>query len=116
MKRKVLLWLLAAAMCLPTFAACSDNTEISNETAVQSDAASDTPTPEPEKEETEIGLNTAKLLYADRDYGGYNFRIADRDFINWGTFDVYAEELTGEVINDSVYNRNIALEDTLKIN
>ncbi|MBE6724595.1 MAG: hypothetical protein E7576_05255 [Ruminococcaceae bacterium] len=115
MKRKFLVWLLAAAMCLPTFAACSENAQNSDETAAQSNTTSDTPTPEPEEEEPEMGLDTAKLLYADRDYGGYSYRIADRASGDWMTFDVYAEELTGEVINDSVYNRNIVLEDTMKI-
>ena len=50
---------------------------------------------EPEEEEPEMGLDTAKLLYADRDYEGYNYRIADRASGDWMTFDVAAEELTG---------------------
>ena len=116
MKRKHLTLLLVAAMLLPAFASCSESAQNAEETARTNQAAADDAvTPETEEEEPEMGLDTAKLLYADRNYDGYNYRIADRASGDWLTFDVYAEELTGEVINDSVYNRNVVLEDTMGI-
>lgn len=115
MKKNALVWLLLAAMLLPSLAACSESAENAGEetAAVQSNTPAEVQ--QPEEEEPEIGLDTAKLQYADRNYEGYNYRIADRASGDWMTFDVAAEELTGEVINDAVYNRNIVLEDTMSI-
>ena len=115
MKRNAIVWLLLAAMLLPSFAACSEGTENAGEETAEVQANTPAEAQEPEEEEPEMGLDTAKLLYADRNYDGYNYRIADRASGDWMTFDVAAEELTGEVINDAVYNRNIVLEDTMKI-
>lgn len=66
--------------------------------------------------ETEATMATVAALYTGRDYGGYAVRIADRDAQgDWDTFDVYAEEITGEVINDAVYSRNTLMEELLNI-
>ena len=66
--------------------------------------------------ETEATMATVSALYTGRDYGGYAVRIADRDAQgDWDTFDVYAEEITGEVINDAVYSRNTMMEELLNI-
>ncbi len=115
MKKTVLVWMLVFVLLLPSFAACSESKANAEETTPTGTSGTPADAAEPEEEEPEIGLDTAKLLYADRDYGGYNYRIADRASGDWMTFDVAAEELTGEVINDSVYNRNIVLEDTMNI-
>ena len=116
MKRNALVWLLTAAMMLPAFSACSESAENSGaETTSNGSANTPSEVVETEEEEPEMGLDTAKLLYADRNYDGYNYRIADRASGDWMTFDVSAEELTGEVINDAVYNRNLVLEDTMGI-
>ncbi len=68
--------------------------------------------------ETTNPLEVVQAAYADRDYGGYDFRIIDRSGevgTTFATVDVYAEELTGEAINDAVYNRNNMLEETMKV-
>ena len=66
--------------------------------------------------ETEATLETVRALYTGRNYDGYVMRIADRYAQgDWDTFDVYAEEITGEVINDAVYSRNSIMEELLNI-
>ena len=51
----------------------------------------------------------------DYDCGGGDLMVLTKmegtESGRWTTHDVYAEELTGEAINDAVYNRNIALQD-----
>ncbi|MBQ3956674.1 MAG: hypothetical protein II680_12355 [Clostridia bacterium] len=113
MKKKISAWLLAALMLVPGLVSCSESGTNAEETDPAAAPAAETAAPE--EEEPEMGLDTAKLLYADRNYEGYNYRIADRASGDWMTFDVYSEEITGEVINDSVYNRNVVLEDTMNI-
>ncbi|MBO6052557.1 MAG: hypothetical protein J6Q17_02350 [Clostridia bacterium] len=116
MKKRILTLLLAAVLLLPTLAACSESgTNNEKEQGAADGQAAEVTVQEPTEEEPEIGLDTAKLQYADRDYGGYAYRIADRASGDWMTFDVYAPEITGEVINDSVFNRNSVLEDTMNI-
>lgn len=48
------------------------------------------------------------------DYGGYTFRIMNSPS-NFAYSDVVVEELTGEALNDAVYNRNLAVCDALNI-
>ena len=116
MKKRAWTLLLAAALLLPSLAACSESGTNTETPASAADGAGTTvTTPEAQEEAPEIGLDTAKLQYADRNYDGYAYRIADRASGDWKTFDVSAEEITGEVINDSVYNRNAVLEDTMNI-
>ena len=51
------------------------------------------------------------------DMGGYEFKVSTRDDDAWyhpypaHTRDIYAEELTGDLINDVVYYRNMAVEE-----
>ena len=52
----------------------------------------------------------------DADFGGHVFNVLTRtstspDWLDWIPRDVFAEEETGEVINDAVYRRNVYLED-----
>jgi len=49
------------------------------------------------------------------DFGGYIFHVLGREIPepdgSWNTFEIYAEQEDGTLINDAVYRRNIALED-----
>jgi ABC-type glycerol-3-phosphate transport system substrate-binding protein len=52
----------------------------------------------------------------DYDFGGYVFHaigrtLEDDDVGSWNTREIYAEQETGELINDAVYRRNRILED-----
>ena len=49
------------------------------------------------------------------DYGGYEFRILVRWPDLWCA-DMYSESLTGEVVNDAVYNRNHKVSERFGVN
>ena len=54
----------------------------------------------------------------DADYSGYEFRILSRGpnyNIHWYAKDIYAEEETGDTINDAVYLRNRTIEERYNI-
>ena len=56
----------------------------------------------------------------ENDFGGYEFhvmgRYIDDPVGSWNTFEIYAEEEDGTLINDAVYRRNRALEGKYNIN
>lgn len=61
-------------------------------------------------------------IYADlpeMDFNGYEFRILSRGpnyNVHWYARDIYAEEETGDPINDAVFIRNKTVEDKYNIN
>ena len=76
-----------------------------------------TGTPAVDEEESAQDI---KILegFPDADYGGYQFRILSRSLnynAHWFARDIYAEEETGDAINDAVYRRNSAVEDKYNI-
>ena len=97
--KNAFLLLLAALLASSALTACGDTS--SAETTAADTTAADAATVETE---------TEKLLpdLPDADYEGYDFAILTRGQFNshWSSQDAYAEELTGEPINDAVYNRN----------
>ncbi len=98
--KNAFLLLLAALLISSTMTACGDTTTA--ETNAGDTTAADTVPAETEPE---------KLLpdLPDADYEGYTFTILTRGQFNshWCSKDAYAEELSGEPINDAVYNRNL---------
>lgn len=110
MNRKTILALLLAAILTMSAVGCGNAT--SDETTNSEVSNADTT---PVETEPEITFESVAASYKDRDYGGYDFRIGDRDSGDWATMDVYAEEITGEVINDAVYNRNNTMEENMNI-
>lgn len=62
----------------------------------------------------------SERLYPDlpaEDYGGYEFKFLTRtladnaDWVEWDHRDIYAENISGDVINDAVYARNTKIEE-----
>ncbi|MBQ3176955.1 MAG: hypothetical protein IJB52_03990, partial [Clostridia bacterium] len=106
MKRKTISLLLVLVMLLSSMAACGESDA---DTITDDTAAAETETV---KETTEL---EARLALPDnlpeKDFDGYDFRVLTRnrdDFIK----DVGADlELTGDVFNDALYNRNKTLEE-----
>ncbi len=112
--KKTICCMLLAALVLSSFAACASNDSGSDKEAIgETDTASDTVETEPT--ETETAKITPDL--PERDFEGYTYRGLVRGYINnhWYTRDFYAEELTGEPINDAVYNRNSAVCERFNI-
>ena len=111
--KKTLSCMLLAALLLSAFASCSSGDGGSGETIPAADTTASTT--ETESVETEPEKLTPDL--PDRDFEGYTYRGLVRGYIDshWYTRDFYAEELTGEPINDAVYNRNAAVSDRFNV-
>ena len=109
--KKTMVWMLLAALLLSAIVGCAAK---DGETETKK---SDTPTDSVATEpvETEPAKITPDL--PDRDFEGYTYRGLVRGFVSthWYTRDFYAEALTGEAINDAVYNRNAAVCDKFNI-
>ncbi len=114
--------LIALLMLVPTLASCSDNTPAeTKETTAQQETAqtaesTDASADESETEDERIKPNIPESA----DFGG-----DDITFLHWyntawtetvrQSRDIYAEGITGEAINDAVYNRNVKIEDAYKV-
>ncbi len=96
--KKMTVLALVAAMLLAT--ACGAGT------GSETDAVADTTTAETAAVETSVADTLRK-----EDYGGATFRILGEKMRDYYTF----EELTGDVINDAVYQRNGAVNDLYNI-
>lgn len=109
MKKRIAL-LLSLLMLSSSIISCSDEGQetVSNESdsasANVSESASDTET-QPVNERLLIDDELP-----DETFGGQDFIIATQ-----GETFLYAEEVVGEAVNDSVYNRNITVEDRFDI-
>lgn len=99
--KKVLSALIAAAMIL-ALASCSDTGKNTGVTTEPSDGETTTAA-----EETRIYPNLP-----DVKFDGYNFRMAHWEIDGWTILtDLDTDEVSGDIINDSVYNRNLAIEE-----
>lgn len=106
MRKNVIIALLLAAMLLPTLASCGDSSA-----ALETSSAADTTVQETEKETTaEEARNAISDEIENEDFGGRNFIVLGSDEQDFGSF-MYVEELTGEVLNDAVYARNLQIEE-----
>ncbi len=108
MKRNHLIALLVASMLLST--ACG------------STQAETEPETQPVSTETITETETERPYYDTQgiDYGGYSFGIWDYDNINvnlWTgiPYDMFVEDLNGDILNDAVYTRNLTIEEKLNI-
>ena len=120
-KKKISL-LIAILMLISSFTSCSDNSQEAESTeeteSVQLSTADETAASEEtdETEEERIKPNIPESA----DFGGDTIT-----FLHWynsawtetvrQSRDIYAEGLTGEAINDAVYNRNIKIEDAYNV-
>ncbi len=98
---------LAVLMTASVFASCGDSGASETE-----DTADTTPAETVETEEIDP--------FADMDFGGEDIRMMIANRVRDGMIGsestiMHGEELTGEVVNDAVYNRNILVEEKLNI-
>lgn len=104
MKKAICCMLLCAMLCAA--AGCASK-EADNETTNTADTTA------ADKETAETETETEKLLpdLPERDFEGYTFRGMTKGTASshWYSRDFYAAELTGEAINDAVYNRNAVI-------
>ena len=120
--KRTMAMLIALLMLVPTLASCSNNTpaeskettaqQETSQTAESTDASADETTAEDERIKPNIPESD--------DFGGDTIT-----FLHWyntawtetvrQSRDIYAEGITGEAINDAVYNRNVKIEDAYKV-
>ena len=104
MKNTKFIALLLALLTAPgSVISCAQSGSETDTAAVQSPQSA-----EPAQTETE------KIVpdLPDSDFGGYEFRVLTRGDTNiyFISRDIFAENITGDAINDAVFNRNIAVE------
>lgn len=94
-------------VCLFYITSCGSQSTMSNSEYQKKETGPETVSPE--------DLKSEMIRYTEgRNYGGYTYRILDRSS-GWKTEDVYASEMTGEALNDAVYERNSVLCEKLNI-
>lgn len=109
MKKALSLFLLAAILT-GAFASCSETTTEENETkSPVSDTSDGTSDGESEEETIDV-----MAYLGEKDYGGADFVVSGRGSGSgeWENFEILAEEINAEPINDAVYARNLYLEET----
>ena len=116
MREKTVCLILALLLMLPLCAACGESAENSDGETASAPVTTDPNDPQITAEtEEELTLATLADSFGDRNYNGKTFRILDRGSGYWMTVDVTAEEMTGEIINDSIFERNSLLEEKLNV-
>ncbi len=109
--------ILTALLALSTVAAvmssCGDASSANTSTvtdAATTQAADTTPVTE-----AQYMPDLPTKNYNGRDFTFITSSDADDNGVDWVTKDIYAEEATGDVITDAVYERNLWIEDTFNI-
>jgi ABC-type glycerol-3-phosphate transport system substrate-binding protein len=115
--------LLLLAVCVIIFSGCNSN---NNDNKKSSDKPIDTETENPgaadlpaDDIQAETQQNRIMPDLPETDFNGYNFRILSRGpnyNPHWFARDIYADEVTGDTINDAVYQRNRTIENKYNIN
>ena len=113
MFKKSLALLMALIMLLPTALACGKTEEPATTTATTAQASTEGTTAATEETTTE-GYAIKDNLPEDLKFEGKTVSIISRGR-DWCKDEVSVENLTGDVINDAIYNRNAAVEDRLGI-
>ena len=112
MKKATIVTILVSALLLSSLAGCGQGSE--KETVGSETTPNATANTETESETALTRENTPDTLPADLDFGGEDIRILHRG----GDHDVQVEiaaENTGDVVDSSIFNRNLAVEDRLNI-
>ncbi len=109
--KKRILSLLLAALLLSSATACG------NDSSSAKDENSNSTSTTPESTATDVVTEDTALtdsLPDGLDFGGASYTIYAREDLEWGT-EMYVEELTGEIVNDAIYNRSRAVDEQLNV-
>ena len=96
----------------------SCNSKSSGETAEKIEEKSDAANENTAEDEAAAAKEAVKILpdLPEMDFNGYEFKVLIRivdnpDWTEWRQRDIYAEEESGDPVNDAVYRRNRAVEE-----
>lgn len=101
----IVLSIIASSSCQMSDGA--DSSDISSTEPITGQSAADTTDSYSERRAVKDGL-------PEKDFGGYEFNIYLRSEEGYNE-DFVAEEVSGEIINDAVYNRNRAVEERFNV-
>ena len=109
----ILLTVLLAVSCSTNSGNANQNENNANQTNLPDQNAGNSPS-------TTAEITTEKILadVPDNDYGGYEFTfLGNSTAYNsyWFSKDLYSEGENGDLINDAVYARNLAVEERFNI-
>ncbi len=108
---KIITLLLLCSMLAGTFlTACSETTS-EDPANVSSEVSAEVA----ETIAEEVEVNPLEEL-PTADYGGANYHILGDTNSNWWIISLNSEEITGEIINDTVYERNQFVEERYNVN
>ena len=102
--------LLAALLTVPAFASCGDTTGAESTDST----AADTAAVESETVDPDDPSQIKDSLPEGLDFGGKTFRISNANEAHQIYYEE-SEELAGDVVNDAVMRRNLAVEERLNI-
>ncbi len=108
--------LFAACLAALMLTACGEGAGHSPETAPSGKTAEETPkTSGPAAETDGYGREVPDYpLERGLDFKGYDIRMLSRENPSW-SIDFGVEEMTGELVNDAVYNRNLSVQSDLNV-
>ena len=111
MKKAIFITILAAVMLL-TMGSCS---ETETETSKEQTAAPVSPTETPEETETTL-MDVIPSTLPDVTFDGASFNFLKwSDGGAWDLTEFAAEEYTGELLNDAVFERNMLIEEKYQV-
>lgn len=115
MKRRMLTLVLAALMLSQVvLVGCSEGTENAETTQTSQTTGADSAVTDVVEEETEVTRENTPDDLPDLNYNGSNIMVLARSKA-WFDGEMYAEDLTGEVVNDAVYDRDLSVEERLGV-
>ncbi len=104
--------LLIMLLCLFLLVSCSENTaETGGETSAPV-SSTDEPAAQPVEEEEPDPLT----LLPEADFGGAEYHILGDVNSDWWIISLNSEEVNGEIINDTVFERNAFVEEKYNVN
>ena len=114
MKKRLLALLLAITTLLPLAVACGTKDDATATTTAATTTAAPADGTTAATETTTEGYAVKDNLPEDLKYTGKTISIISRGR-DWCKDEVSVDALTGDVINDAIYNRNAAVEDRLGV-
>ena len=120
--KKIICLIMSALMCILILSSCGGETQnqpqnpnSAEQPANDGASAEQVPDDAPESEKTEPVLQYMGYVFPDENYGGYEFRILNYEIQPWAYTVMSMEEQTGDAIDDAIYTRNAAVEESLNI-